>query len=606
MAAGRTRALALPPGAAIALPLVVLAAALALPVIGIPIWVARLVETAAVFTMLVSSFNLTFGYAGELTFNQLFLFAVGGVTAGYLEVSVKQTDFLIALPVVALVAIVIGLPLGLPGLRFGYLSSAMVSLFLLGLFPMFLRAAKPFTGGLFGIGFPTVAGIQLDNTSFYLMVLVVTAGWLVVMRNLTDSHWGERLQVLRTSPILAQTLGLSPIRLKLAVYALSCVPAAVAGALFAYMNTVVLPIDLTGALLMLGGSVIGGAVSVYGAIVGAVAVEIIPYVYLSFAGTFDLLLGVGLIVVTLLLPGGAAQVAALARERWLASSDAIDRPGVPTYKQAKGAEIVISGVRRRFGGVTALDGVDFEARPGKLTAIVGPNGSGKTTLLNAITGAVPVEAGSIMVAGRELAGMSPDWIARHGIRRTFQTPLVPATSILSAVIAGRLDRAHPGLLATVVRLPSLRRSRSQDEVVAAGALNRVGIKVRAGLPVRDLPVASRRMVEVARAIAAEPSVVLLDEPAAGLDDSELATLGHVLRGLCEVGATVVVVEHNLGFVLSIADTLYVMHEGRSIASGNPDTVIRNPEARAAFLGGVDGFAGQRSSDAATLFESQGC
>ncbi|HEV3167727.1 MAG TPA: ATP-binding cassette domain-containing protein [Isosphaeraceae bacterium] len=589
-----------------AFPAAALIAALALPIIGIPVFVARLIETAAVFTMLVSSFNLTFGYAGELTFNQLFLFAAGGVTAGYLEVSAKQTDFLIALPVVALVAVVIGLPLGLPGLRFGYLSSAMVSLFLIALFPTALQAAKPFTGGLFGIALPTLAGIQLDNTSFYLMVIVVAGGWLIVMRNLTVSHWGERLQVLRTSPILAQTLGLSPIRLKLAVYALSCVPAAIAGALFAYMNTVVLPIDITGALLLLGGSVIGGAVTVYGAIVGAVAVEIVPYLYLSLAGTFDVLLGLGLILTTLILPGGAAQVGRLIRERWLPASYPIRRPDISTDRQARGADIVMSGVRRRFGGVSALDGVDFDARPGRVTAIVGPNGSGKTTLLNAITGAVTVEAGSIKVAGREVSGKPPDWIARRGIRRTFQTPLVPATSILSAVIAGRLDRPHPGFLATVARLPGFRRSRSQDQVAAAAALHRVGIKVRASLPVSELPVATRRLVEVARAIAAEPSVVLLDEPAAGLDDSELATLGGVLKGLCDMGITVVVVEHNLSFVLSIADTLYVMQEGRAIANGDPAAVLRNPEAQAAFLGGIEGFAGQQPIETVASFESRGC
>jgi branched-chain amino acid transport system permease protein len=605
MAAARARAFALPSGAAIAVPAAVLAAALALPIIGIPVFVARLIETAAVFTMLVSSFNLTFGYAGELTFNQLFLFAVGGVTAGYLDVSANQTDLLVALPVVALVAIVIGLPLGLPGLRFGYLSSAMVSLFLIQLFPTAIRAAAPFTGGLFGIGLPTLAGIQLDNTTFYLMVIVVAGAWLIVMRNLTTSHWGERLQILRTSPVLAQTLGLSPIRLKLAVYALSCVPAAIAGALFAYMNSIVLPIDITSALLLLGGSVIGGAVSVYGAIVGAVAVEIVPYMYLSLAGSFDVLLGLGLIVITLMFPGGAAQVGRMVSERWLAASDSVIRTDTSTDGRTKGAEIVMSGVRRRFGGVSALDGVDFHALPGRVTAIVGPNGSGKTTLLNAITGAVAVEAGSIKVAGREVAGKPPDWIARLGIRRTFQTPLVPATSILSAVAAGRLDRPHPRWVAIVARLPSFRRSRSQDQVAAAGALDRVGIKGNPALPVRELPVASRRLVEVARAIAAEPSAVLLDEPAAGLDDSELATLRGVLKGLCDAGITVVLVEHNLSFVLSIADTLYVMLEGRSIANGSPSTVLRSPEAQAAFLGGVEDFPGQRPIKTVARFESRG-
>jgi branched-chain amino acid transport system permease protein len=569
--------------------LVAIAALLMLPIYGISLFVARLIEIAAVFTMLVSSFNLTFGYAGELTFNQLVIFAIGGITAGSLYVHGGQTDLVVSLLVVALVGIAIGVPLGLPGLRFGYLSSAMVSLFLIQVFPAALPLLGSWTGALYGIGLPTLVSIQLDNTTFYLAVVAIAAGWLVVMRNLVASHLGERLEVLRTSPILARSLGLQPLRLKLTVYALSCVPASIAGALFAYMNTVVLPVNTTGALLLLGASVIGGAVSVYGAIAAALAVEIVPYFYLSYAGAFDLLLGVGVILMALLLPGGAAEVARIVERKLHRALPAATPSRSNRLIPGLGARIVMSRARCSFGGVRALDGVEFVAEPGMVTAIVGPNGSGKTTVLNAITGAVSLQGGSIRMNDTEIVGAAADKIARAGVRRTFQTPLLPATSALSAVSGGRLDRKQPGWFATVGRLSRFRRLRSRHRLAAFEALRTVGLAEFAATPTTELPAAMRRMVEVARALAAEPSVVILDEPAAGLDEREWQALGKVLRHSADQGMTVVVVEHNLSFILSVADAMYVMSQGRVVARGHPVEVLNQPETQSAFLGGVEGF-----------------
>ena len=250
-----------------------------------------------------------------------------------------------------------------------------------------------------------------------------------------------------------------------------------------------------------------------------------------------------------------------------------------------GAELRTSGVSKAFGGVQALDDVDFRAEPGRVTAIIGANGAGKTTLLNAISGLIPTDHGDVLLDGRSIARLPAERVARAGVSRTFQTPQLPdGLSVLEVAVSGTLGRERVSAASVALRTGRYWRWRRSAIPRARAALVFVGLGNEEDTLAAELPLGRRRILEVARCLTARPSVVMLDEPAAGLDPGALHDLGDVLRRLRDDGATVVLIEHNVTFVMDIADTVYVMGLGRVIASGSPAVVRADPEVIASYLG----------------------
>jgi branched-chain amino acid transport system permease protein len=248
--------------------------------------------------------------------------------------------------------------------------------------------------------------------------------------------------------------------------------------------------------------------------------------------------------------------------------------------------LVVRGVRKSFADVAALSGVDLTAEPGQVLAILGPNGAGKTTLLNAISGFVRPDAGEVLLGdAHELRGLSAARIARGGVSRTFQTPIIPRGMTAQEVVeCGRLGRPGPRLLGAVVRSPRMRRTRLEDREAAATALSFAGLDDVASVDAQALPLGTRRLLEVVRAVVAQPGVILLDEPAAGLDDEGQQELGRLVRRARDAGGTVIIVEHNVRFVLDLADRVVVMALGEVIAEGTPDEIRRNETVIATYLG----------------------
>ena len=245
----------------------------------------------------------------------------------------------------------------------------------------------------------------------------------------------------------------------------------------------------------------------------------------------------------------------------------------------------MTGLTKSFGGVRALDGVNLTAEPGKITAILGANGAGKTTLLNAVSGFVRADEGTVFLGDRQLSGLSPHQVNRLGVSRTFQTPIIPRTmSGVEVVESGRLGLGRTRLFSPLLRLPQFRRERNEDRRTAMVALSFVGLAAAAQQDAQSLPLGARRLLEVARAVAREPGVMLLDEPAAGLDAEGRSELDSLMCRTRDAGGTVVIVEHNVNFVLGIADHVHVMERGRVLASGTPDEIRINPEVIASYLG----------------------
>lgn len=248
--------------------------------------------------------------------------------------------------------------------------------------------------------------------------------------------------------------------------------------------------------------------------------------------------------------------------------------------------LIVQNVSRRFGGVRALNGVSFEAQGGRITAVIGPNGAGKTTLFNAISGVLRPDSGKIILDGEQIDGLPPHRIAQRGVSRTFQNvSLFPRMSVLENVMLGRHLRTQAGLLACALRLPWQVREERAMRATAWQYLEAVGLADRAEHLVGTLSFGQRRMVEWARALATEPRLLLLDEPASGLNTHESEALAGSIRAVRDRGITVLLVEHDMSLVMDVADHIVVLNFGTPITAGTPAAVRTNPEVVKVYLGG---------------------
>jgi branched-chain amino acid transport system permease protein len=252
-----------------------------------------------------------------------------------------------------------------------------------------------------------------------------------------------------------------------------------------------------------------------------------------------------------------------------------------------GQVLQVSKVKKQFGGLIALNTITLAAEQGKITAIIGANGSGKTTLLNLISGFYRPDSGSLMLGKEELKYLAPHKVARCGVGRTFQTPLIPLGLTAAQVVAtARYSNTKVSLLSSVLRLPRHKQIEAADRTEALKLLALVGIRHVADMEAASLPLGTRRLLEVARAIAARPALLLLDEPAAGLDKHELKELADAISRIRASGGTAIVVEHNIQFVLSLADTIYVLDRGSVVSYGRPDEISSDPAVIESYLGKV--------------------
>jgi branched-chain amino acid transport system permease protein len=582
----------------VALPIALAALLLVAPWFGLGIyWNQEIVLTVAL-ALMVSGLNLSLGYAGELALGQVFVYAVGAYVSGDVALHVSSDLFLSLLVAIA-AALVIGVVSGIPGLRLGGWALAMTSFFLVLLIPDLVNIFQTYTGGTIGlIGIPplTLFGHALDANQYYAFAVVVGFLWFAVFRNLVISRHGPALLVLRQSPVLASSLGIPVRQLKLKAYALGAVPCGIAGVLFGNLNHFISPSNpgpftITTTFAVLAASVLGGPTSVYGAVVGAAILQLGPLRVTSFQQYSDAVDGAFLVLFGVLLSGGLAGICrgwlARLRHRGPEGVDAAaPEPGRrPLQAALAGATLEVDAVAKRFGGNTALSGVSLRAEPGRITALIGPNGSGKTTLLNMICGFYSLDSGRISVGSTAINGRRPHPVARAGVVRTFQTPLIPrGLTVAETVATGRYATAYSAMPVAVLRLPAHRRGLRADARAVDDALAVTGIAHLADEEAVSQPLGIRRLIEVARAVVADPRIVLFDEIASGLDDDEVTDLSAVMRELAAAGTTVVLVEHNFGLVLEVADQIYVLANGAVVASGPPAEIAAHPAVLREYLG----------------------
>ena len=407
-----------------------------------------------------------------------------------------------------------------------------------------------------------------------LCALLVAATWA-----LGRSAVGLDLAALRQGPEAAASVGVHGPALRRNALAAAAAVGALSGAGTAVLLGVVAPSSVSPLLSiqLFVAVLIGGTASPYGPLVGVGVLLLLP-------GDNGLLTAALLVAALLLRDRVGGRLASLRGPRPARAAEDAPREAPPA---ARAGEVVLeaSGLRKHYGGVPALDGVDLRLRAGEVHAILGPNGSGKTTLLRVLAGAVPADAGAIRLHGRDVTALDQVQRVRAGVARTFQdTVLFPGLTVAEHVAVGARATERPGLWRTLLAVPSRGAERRAAAAYTREVLARTGLAGRAGERPAELPFGDQRLLQVARAAATGASALLLDEPAAGMSAAETARLATLLRGLAGNGRAVLLVEHNVRFVSAVADRVTVVAAGEVIAAGTADEVRADRRVREVYLG----------------------
>jgi len=504
--------------------------------------------------------NVLLGLAGQVSFGHVGFYALGAYTVAVLTVAAKW-NFWLALPMAALLAGLTGALLALPALRVRGPYLAMVTIAFGFVIENLAVEWKGVTGGqngIMGVPQPALGALAFGERGVAIASIVLAALAAYVFRLLGTSKLGAAMRAVKDSEVAAESIGLDPVRIKALAFAISAVYAGVAGAFFASLSGFVTPstFSFSQSILFVLVVIIGGAGSLAGPLAGATIVVLLPEALAALAEYRLLFFGALLLGVLWLAPDGATGlaervVARRRKPRYASAGDVMLPP-------AQRGSLEASGLAIAFGGVKAASDVSLRAVPGKVTSLIGPNGAGKTTVLNLLSGFYRPDAGSIAIGGHDIAGAAAWRIARAGMARTYQTTQLFG----SMTVAENLAIAGGG----------------EDLLAFLGY--RGDIDARAA----DLPHVDKRLVELARALATRPAVLLLDEPAAGLAHEDKARLATLLRRIADSGIAVVLVEHDMPVVMGISDTVVVLDAGVVIAAGAPADVQRDPAVRKAYLG----------------------
>ena len=551
----------------------------------------RLMTVAGVYALLVMGYQFIFGHAGAFSLAQGTFFGLGayvtGILAGRYGWGFAAT-FPLSLILPGLLAAVIAVPV----LR---LETHYFALATLGIGQVMLLVAvnwQAVTGGANGLsGIPGIvllgAAVPGGLPLLALVWAFVALGAVIAWRA-TRGAWGLAFVVLRDNPLAAAAIGLDGGALRLAAFVLSALYAGAAGALYVHTIHVISPEVLEFSVMVscLAMAVVGGSLRIAGAIVGAVLLIHLPEWLRVLDGFYLVAYGLVLLAVVVLAPSGI--IGLVERLRAAVFPEAPDQappalaPRPRATDAAPGPILAIAGLAKSFGGITALAGIDLAVGGGEILGLIGPNGSGKTTLINAITGIYRADAGTIRLGGLPIDGLPSHAIARLGAGRSFQSgSLVAAMTALDTVAVARLAATDA---------VSLRRAlRGRDDLAAARGeamhfLTMLGAGGVAMQPCASLSSGARRRVEIARALALQPDLLLLDEPAAGLDAGEQGDLARRLADLAREGMALLVVEHNMPFLMPLAHRIACLDRGRVIAAGSPAAIRDDPRVIEAYLG----------------------
>jgi ABC-type branched-subunit amino acid transport system ATPase component/ABC-type branched-subunit amino acid transport system permease subunit len=567
-----------------------------------PFWAApftiTLLNYIGIYALVALGVVLLTGVGGLTSFGQAAFVGIGAYATAWLTTAQGVSPWLglvFALILTGIVAAFLGaitLRLGGHFLPLGTIAWGLSIYFLFGNMESLGR-----NNGITGVPPISFGSISLEPTyAIYYLIWGLLVIATIVMANLLDSREGRAIRSLRGGVVMVESLGISVFRVRLIIFVIAALLAGLSGWLYAHMSRYVspAPFDLRMGIQYLFMAILGGSGHILGAVVGAALLtllqnalqDVLPH-FSSNGEQLEVIVFAIIYVLALQFARGGMMPLVLRylprqAEPPIAAAEPLPRRAMP---QGGAPLLVVERLLKRFGGLEAVSQVGFEVKAGEIVGLIGPNGAGKSTVFNLITGALKSDDGKIFFLGQDITRAGQRRVAQAGIARTFQhVKLRASMSLLDNVLLGTYLRTRAGFVKGAMRLDRNEEARARSE--ALSQLKRVGLGDKPHDQASNLPLGRQRILEVARALAADPALIILDEPAAGLSRPEKIALAELLRGLRKEGVTVLLVEHDVEFVMGLVDRIVVMDFGCKLLEGTPAIVRADPRVQEAYLGSV--------------------